>query len=238
MSIEIEQIRISAKNLGELAMPNFCPRCFWVKLNCKLPYQIFPGIFSSIDSYSKKITWGYYEKYGELPGWLKSFGDFDKPIKAPGRSKFFYIDEVANVKVTGVTDEIVQKKDGSYFIIDYKTAKFTGTQDELLPMYEVQLNCYALIAEGCDLKPVTGIGLAYYEPMTALSTSNIAEYLLDDGFKMPFNAHLLPLELNPQGMIVPLLKEVRKLGDMRTPPDGVSECKDCPKLDDILKLLK
>ena len=26
-----EQIRISAKNLGSLALTNFCPRCFWLK---------------------------------------------------------------------------------------------------------------------------------------------------------------------------------------------------------------
>jgi hypothetical protein len=52
------QIRISAKNLGELAMPSFCPRCFWLKLrlNNRLPFQIFPGIFSSIDSYTKTIV--------------------------------------------------------------------------------------------------------------------------------------------------------------------------------------
>ena len=44
------QIQISAKNLGALALPAFCPRCFWIRMKCggKLPYQIFPGIFSSI----------------------------------------------------------------------------------------------------------------------------------------------------------------------------------------------
>jgi len=25
-------LRISAKTLGELALPGFCPRCFWLKL--------------------------------------------------------------------------------------------------------------------------------------------------------------------------------------------------------------
>lgn len=238
MAVEIEQIRISAKNLGELAMPDFCPRCFWIKLNCKLPYQIFPGIFSSIDSYSKKITWNYYEKFGKLPDWFDEFGNFEKPVKAPSRSKFFIVDKTTNVKLTGTLDEIVQKKDGSYFIIDYKTARFTKTQDKLLPMYKVQLNTYALIAEHCGLKPVSGIGLTYYEPQTELTEANIDIALLDDGFNMPFSAHLLPVELNPEGIILPLLKEVRKLADMKTPPNGVSGCEDCPKLNDILQLLK
>jgi hypothetical protein len=59
-----EQGQISAKNLGSLALQDFCPRCFYLKLKLrfKLPFQIFPGIFSSIDSYSKKITWTYYKK--------------------------------------------------------------------------------------------------------------------------------------------------------------------------------
>jgi len=68
------------------------------------------------------------------------------------------------VIITGIPDEIFQKKDTSYFIVDYKTARFTGHQDELMPIYKVQLNGYALIAEKCGLKPVTGIGLVYYEP--------------------------------------------------------------------------
>jgi hypothetical protein len=42
-------LRISAKNLGELALADFCPRCFWFKLKVEnhLPFQVFPGIFSS-----------------------------------------------------------------------------------------------------------------------------------------------------------------------------------------------
>jgi hypothetical protein len=33
-------------------MKGFCPRCFWISRRARLPWQIFPGIFSSIDSYS------------------------------------------------------------------------------------------------------------------------------------------------------------------------------------------
>lgn len=98
-------IQISAKNLGNLAMPNCCLRCFWLKINCKLPYQIFPGILSSIDSFSKKTTWGYYEEFGTLPNWFKPFGDFARPVKAPGRSVFFVNDERTNVKLIGIVDD-------------------------------------------------------------------------------------------------------------------------------------
>jgi len=53
-----EPLRISAKNIGALALPDFCPRCFWLKLKARnrLPFQIFPGIFSSIDAYTKRVV--------------------------------------------------------------------------------------------------------------------------------------------------------------------------------------
>jgi len=48
------KLRISAKTLGELAFPDFCPHCFWLKLRVRrLPFQIFPGIFSAIDAYTR-----------------------------------------------------------------------------------------------------------------------------------------------------------------------------------------
>ena len=228
-------IQISAKNLGALAMPSCCPRCFWLKLNCKLPYQIFPGIFSSIDSYSKKITWGYYEKFNSLPDWFEPFGDFDKPVKAPGRSIFFVHDEAANVKLTGIPDDIFQKKDGSYFIVDYKTSRFTQHQDRLLPINRVQLNGYALIAEKCCLKPVTGIGLLYYEPQTNAAV-DIDQALLDDGFAMPFKAYLHELDLKPEELITPLLKKVRAMANLTEPPTGNANCQDCHKLEDLIQL--
>jgi len=231
-----ETIQISAKNLGNLAMPNCCPRCFWLKLNCKLPYQIFPGIFSSIDSYTKKITWGYYRRFNSLPDWFKPFGDFARPVKAPGRSVFFVEDKETNVKLTGIPDDIFQKKDGSYFIVDYKTSRFTENQDALLPIYRVQLNGYALIAEKCGLKPVSGIGLVYYEPPLGSTVDDLEQSLLDDGFRMPFRTHLLKLELRPKEMVSPLLKKVRAIADLTKPPTGNSSCTDCQKLEDLILL--
>ncbi|MDO8465291.1 MAG: hypothetical protein Q7S46_08580 [Gallionella sp.] len=67
-----EPIRISAKDLGTLAMEGFCARCFWIQRHAPegLPYQIFPGIFSSIDSYSKKVIHGWFDQRGGAPQWL------------------------------------------------------------------------------------------------------------------------------------------------------------------------
>ena len=53
-----------------------------------VPYR-FPGIFSSIDSYTKNIVERYVEKNGELPEWMDSIGDikkdnYDKAIRIQG----------------------------------------------------------------------------------------------------------------------------------------------------------
>lgn len=224
------QLRISAKTLGGLALPEYCPRCFWLQMHCQMPYQIFPGIFSSIDSYSKKITWSYFEKYGVVPPWFNKFGDFTEPVHVPGMNKFFLIDEETNIKLTGVPDEMFKKRDRSYFIADYKTARFTGNQDSLMPIYVVQLNGYAMIAEQCGLEPVSGLGLVYYEPANYIDPDNMSEVFLKNGFHLPFNAHLLNIKLDHKKVVTPLLRKARKLADMKTPPNGIEGCNECKLL--------
>ena len=70
-----EQLVIAAKTLGAVAMPDLCPRCFWIQMHVdKLPFQIFPGIFSSIDSYGKKLVHGWFDRHGGSPPWLAGLG--------------------------------------------------------------------------------------------------------------------------------------------------------------------
>ena len=66
----MERMQISGKDLGVIALPGFCPRYFLIsrKAPQELPYQIFPGIFSSIDSYTKKIVHGWFDRTGVAPG--------------------------------------------------------------------------------------------------------------------------------------------------------------------------
>jgi len=233
----MDQIRISAKSLGELALFNFCPRCFWIKLHCnhKLPYQIFPGIFSSIDSYTKKVTNMHFEQHQRVPDWFSGFGSLGKPTKVPHHSKFCVLEPDTNILLTGVPDEILHKSDDSYFIVDYKTAKFTGTQDQLLPMYGVQLNAYAYIGERAGFKPIRGLGLIYYEPQTGISAEDIDSFILEDGFSMHFSGKLLPIELKPD-TIPPLLNQVRESYELSQMPNGVEGCKNCQMLDTLLSV--
>lgn len=61
-------LQISGKDLGALALWHSCPRCFWIQRRAKLPWQIFPGIFSSIDSCSKKAVHAHFDAKGRPEG--------------------------------------------------------------------------------------------------------------------------------------------------------------------------
>jgi hypothetical protein len=75
-------------------------------------------------------------------------------VPVPHHSKFFMVDKETNIKLTGTPDQILQRKDNGYSMVDYKSAIFTSAKDSLSSIYKVQLNAYALIAESIGLKPV------------------------------------------------------------------------------------
>ena len=80
-------LRISAKNLGELTLPDFCQRCFWLKLHIRqLPFQIFPGIFSSIDANTKRVVHVWIDGNGGAPFGLDELGVVTGYIDPPHHS--------------------------------------------------------------------------------------------------------------------------------------------------------
>jgi hypothetical protein len=240
-----DQICISAKNLGSFAIPNCCNRCLWLKLRLQfsLPYQIFHGISSPIDPYTKKIIWKHFEKFGRLPDWFSEFGEFNAVVPVPHYSKFFMVDEETNIKLTGMPDEILQRKDNGYSIIDYESARFNLAKDSfsLLLIYKVQLNGYAMIAESIGLKPVKQIGLIYYEPQTDVvetTTDELNKLVSHDNFLMGFGSNCFEIELKPDEVVRPLLKKVRELWELDNAPKGIDNCEDCGKLYGLITLLE
>lgn len=230
------QIRIPAKILGEIALSDFCPRCFWIKLHVsKLPYQIFPGIFSSIDTYTKRVVHGWFDNLGSAPPWLQSLGDLMAYKNAPHFSKFNVIDSETNILLAGSPDDIFLLRDNSHIIADYKTAKYTGTQDVLFPMYEAQLNAYAFIGMQRGLEPISGLALVYMEPITDNDAAKNNVGLRENGFVMDFSANVHMVNLNI-GIIPPLLREARRIYDMNATPFGLADCRNCPLVDELVAL--
>lgn len=227
-------LRISAKNLGELALPGFCPRCFWLGLHYDLPFEgPFPGIFSSLDSFSKKVVHAHFERFQKAPPWLSPLGEFTSYIPPPSARTFYLDDPETGIRLTGAPDGILVRDGGTKSIIDYKTGRHTAGQDHLRPMYDVQLNGYAMIADRIGLGPVEQVALVYTEPVTDGDADFLEEARTQDGFRLGFRAKVVPVELDPR-KIPPLLRRARRIFDEGSPPEGAKGCEDCANFDALV----
>lgn len=231
-------LSISAKNLGSLALPDYCPRCSWLRLNMvfKLPYQIFPGIFSSIDSYTKRVVEMILES-GQGSSWLQQIGPVEASLPTPHYTKFNAYFEEQDVRLTGTVDALFRLTDGKLCVVDYKTAKFTGHQDRLLPMYHVQLNGYAAIAERLGIGKVSKLCLVYFEPETTNEDAADEVNHRPAGFALGFAAHILAVALSPEKWLTPFLSQARSLSDLRYPPHGNPNCRDCQTFNECARIL-
>jgi hypothetical protein len=220
-------LRISGKDLGALRLKDFCARCCWIKYNIGDPHERrFPGIFSSIDSFTKKVTQVHFQKYGKLPPWLEEKFPSARPGKSYHHSFFNLFDPETQITLSGVPDDILELADGTFAILDNKTARYTENQDELLPQYEVQLNAYAMIHEGKGLGNITRLTLIYYEPPEGLMDSDLDGILTDISFAMRFKATCKEIRIN-HSMVPPLLREVKNIVTAELVPKSNPECKFC-----------
>ena len=233
---------ISATALGYYASSRFCPHCAWVRFHVKnLPYQSFPGIFSTIDRYNKLIVRNYFQRENSLPSWLNQLGEARAYVDPPHWSRFKILDEASGVTLRGEADGIFRMADGSYTIIDYKTSKYSGAQRAMLRSYETQLNAYAFIGERLGeplgLSPVGRLALVYMEPQTEEETALNPKLADDRGFTMGFAAKVVEVDLKPEKLIPPLLRKVKAIAEMDRPPAGTPACKDCQALDGLIGAL-
>ncbi len=235
----VQIIQISAGQLGEVVMDDFCERCYWLKLhlNHHLPFQIFPSIFSSIDSYTKDIVHSWFDAHGVPPGWLSPLGPIVAYQEPRHWSKFQTVDTEYGIRLRGVADAIFQYADGTYLIADYKTARFTdGQNKKLLPRYKVQLNAYAHIAADCGPTPISHLALVYMEPVTKCDTVNYCANCREDGFSMGFRARVVEIPLD-DGLLKHAMARTREIFDLFDAPDGAPGCEDCVLILDLAEQL-
>ena len=176
----------------------------------------------------------HFRKHGRVPRWFEGFGELGSPIPVPSWSRFQMVDEETNILITGVPDEILRHPKRGIWIGDYKIARFTQNQDELAPMYQVQLNCYGLIAEKIGLGPAYGLGLLYYEPDTDLKDPDDEALIKDDRFFLGFSPKLRPVTLEPD-IIPPLLRRIRGIYNLSDTPPPQPDCRDCGMLDNVVR---
>ena len=228
-------ITLSPKQLGTLADPDFCKRCFWIqhKMKFKMPYALFPGIFSALDKYQKNITVEYMNSFKRVPQWLNAFGEFTAIEPSPHWSKF-QIALPNGILFRGVSDTLLRKTDGSLFILDEKTAmpKEDGHKLELL--YDVQLNGYAKIANAVGLGPVSGLGIVYNVPQQLDEMVKVSSVVSDDSYIMTFKPVIREVKLNP-GLVDELLELAANIIEQPSCPTGKSECGNCALIDQMAK---
>ena len=194
-----------------------------------------PGIFSSIDGFSKRAILASYKKNGHFPPWISGRWADVRPLKSPHHSTFRKTDPETGIIVTGVPDLILGLPNDRLAILDLKTARFSKHQDFLLPMYQIQLVGYALIAESLDMGTVEALGLVYGEPPANDANKGLDALVDDRGFSMPFKATAMPIELD-RSMIQPLLRRAKEILEMGNPPEGQEGCMECKMVEEMARI--
>ena len=67
----------------------------------------------------------------------------------------------------------------------------------------------------------------YNSSITQIAESSLDEVLEVDGFQLGFSAHCEQLQLEPVGVVLPLLRQVRELGQLGSVPKGEEGCGEC-----------
>ena len=198
-----------------------------------LPWQGFPGIFSSIDRYTKQVILAHLQREGHLPPWMSPIGDAAGHIDPPHWSRFKAQDENTGATLRGEADAIFRLSDGTCAIIDYKTSRYNPDNRGQHRIYRAQLNSYAWIGQRLDLPPVSRLALIYMEPATDDSAVGTPELVDDAGFAMGFRPRVVDVDLDPERLIPPLLRRAARLHALTTPPKSRNGCRDCAALETL-----
>ena len=203
----------------------------------QLPWQGFPGIFSSIDRYTKQVIVSYLEREGRLPEWIGGIGEVTGHIDPPHWSRFKAEDEGTGVTLRGEADAIFRLADGTCAIVDYKTSRYNPDNRSQHRVYRAQLNAYAWIARRLDFPPVSRLALAYMEPATDDEATTAPGAVDADGFALSFRPRIIEVDLDPERLIPPLLRKAAVIHASTEAPAPRNNCRDCAALDGLLRAL-
>ncbi|PSH02776.1 MAG: hypothetical protein CXZ00_15740 [Acidobacteria bacterium] len=224
-----KQLKISARNAGQVELEKFCPRCCWYLLRMKkMPFQFgMPGIMFYLERIEKAFTLAYLAKSKAVPKYFGPFADCTETVEFP--FEMSYEHDESGVLVTARPDLILRKKDGNLCLLDLKTSKPDGGGRVYLPQYEIQTIGYSWVAEASGLGKVGTAGLLYAEVQTEQFLKDPLKYKTDTGLLVPFDFKGHEVKLN-YSRLTRCLKVVKKLWNDDHPPKGSDNCKDCQLL--------
>jgi hypothetical protein len=237
------EVRINARDLGQVLLDNFCERCFWFTRKFPLsqnhPFASpMPGIVSQADTYIKRVVNTHLQRTGSLPSWLidalkNSFPDLDfRSVRFVNTVGWQFSLFEARCVLAGEADAIWEFPDEGWFIADYKMASITQTQKRLLPLYQAQLNAYAYLAQQLQKKAVIGLALIYFEPEHNVQAVNDLDLLQRTKGQMMlgFRCTVVPVNLHPTNWVEELCRRVFSILSLTTPPTGKEGCQGCQVL--------
>jgi hypothetical protein len=225
---------IAVKELGNLAKDDFCPRCFWYEKHFGPFPGVFPGVFNVIDRNLKNSVWLRWREERKLPAWLEIENveriliadQIGKVEERHGQKYLVAFHKKSGFILRGAPDLILKLKDGTIHIIDFKTGRFKEDGDQFFPMYEVQLNGYALLATKMR---VSKLSLVYFNPTNEIP----AEILTESNFKLHFEPKIVSVELKSE-LITKLLMQAKEILSLQTPPPAKENCRGtCSYIDKI-----
>ncbi len=202
-----------------------CPRCFWLykHKNIGRP-QGYPYTLSiAVDQLLKEEFDGYRERGEMHPSLLeveslssaKLYPDQEQLRK--WRNNFEglkYYDEGLDATLFGAVDDMLEFKDGSLAVIDYKSsgAKEISVYDD----YRMQMDVYTYILEQLGLKTARKGYFVFYQVDKT------------DGFKgrLPFRGQIREIDADPT-YIYDVFKKAVELARSDRPPQSHFECQYC-----------
>jgi len=234
MKEKTNTITLSPKQLGTLADPGFCRRCFWIgaKLKHKYPYAVFPGIFSVFDKYQKELT-AFSFAQGKTPPWLAEFGAVKEVMPAMHWSKFSMPLD-SGIVFRGVPDTMLRMEDGSIVILDDKTAKPKEEDNQLERLYDAQLNGYAKIAQAIGLGTVSALGIVYNVPVEIGPDMAASAALQGDQYVVKFKPQVRKVAIDTK-WLDGLLDTACSLMLSETCPAGKEKCANCALIDEMAR---
>ena len=226
-------LTISVTSLAQLAKEDACERCFWLndRLKGRWPQSHFPGVFTHLDRAGKLALAQWVSEKHQTPPWLAKFGQIERLIKPPHWSKFNFTH--GDLQVRGEADVIAVLESGGLFIPDLKTAMFTAKQEEVLPIYAAQVNCYGLAAEAQGLGTVEKLAIAYLQPQP---DGQADDMIRDGGFAVYFSALAFGVDRNDE-RIFELCNRAKEILSSDIPLLS-STCAECQKLGNLINVVQ
>ncbi|MCS7224854.1 MAG: PD-(D/E)XK nuclease family protein [Armatimonadetes bacterium] len=232
-----KKIVITARDLGRTKMENFCARCFWFTYHFPLPSDHpfrspMPGIVSTLDSYIRRVVSVTYSEKRSLPDWLANALSGMKVIDVLEPKRWEA--RVGDFSLVGQPDAIWKLPDDSVFIVDYKTAQLTPSQEALFPLYEAQLKAYGYLAQG-NGHTVSGLALVYLQPQPYRDDPDKLLQVSSEQFTLHFDCVVKQVGSWTREEVEDMVYALGSILSQNRPPDGRDQCKGCTSLSNWLE---